>query len=231
MNNLITPEDKKYLRRVSNYLNSLGLKYGEIRIETEYGDLPDSFADTSHFDNNYHAQIPDGLIDILDKILNYIKEEGKWNDADVDTSYEYLYVEIDTVTKELIFRHEWNFYSQADTQGIEWNLSEESENESFVELMEQLEEEFGDANLEVRYDGSGDSGYLESTFESGEDVPADLEDWCYRMLESSFGGWEINEGSSGYFVVDLKNKSIYLSHTYNTEESDSRTLFELNFSE
>jgi hypothetical protein len=71
---------------------------------------------------------------------------------------------------------------------------------------------------------------LEATFEEGPAVPNDIENWCYNKLEQNFGGWEINEGSSGYFNFDFDNKELTLQHTDNVEISVQNTLYEENFS-
>jgi hypothetical protein len=83
--------------------------------------------------------------------------------------------------------------------------------------------------LRLEYNGGGDSGYIESKFDSGESVPADIEDWCYRVLEDMHGGWEINEGSNGSFNFDTVNKVITLEHTYNVERNASLVLFKESF--
>jgi hypothetical protein len=49
------------------------------------------------------------------------------------------------------------------------------------------------------------------------------------MLESDFGGWEINEGSQGYFEIDLDNKEITLNHTSNIDEQGRDTILEEDF--
>ena len=80
------------------------------------------------------------------------------------------------------------------------------------------------------YNGGGDSGYIESSFdENGDAVPAGIEDWCYQQLESHFGGWEINEGSDGAFIFDFNTSTVTLDHTYNTEEQQIDTLYEESF--
>ena len=81
----------------------------------------------------------------------------------------------------------------------------------------------------LEYNGGGDSGYIESQFGSGENVPANIEDFCYNALEDSHGGWEINEGSQGRFVFDKKNKIITLEHTYNEESNEKLNLFTSKF--
>ena len=84
--------------------------------------------------------------------------------------------------------------------------------------------------LTLKYNGSGDSGYIENSFdENGDDVPAGIEDWCYRALENNFGGWEINEGSDGEFIFDFNNSMVTLNHIMNTEETETDTLYEESF--
>ena len=87
-----------------------------------------------------------------------------------------------------------------------------------------------DGILTVTYNGSGDSGYLESSFEeNGSHVPAGIEDWCYGELSRNYGGWEINEGSDGNFIFDFNTKIVTLNHTENIEENASDTYFEQSF--
>jgi len=98
--------------------------------------------------------------------------------------------------------------------------------------------------IEVRFDGSGDSGQIESVhfydgngnsveptitlgdcsvvigqkFENGEwtnDIETQnlelieaVEEIVYALLEKKYSGWEINEGSYGEFVFDVKENKI-----------------------
>ena len=86
---VLTPEDKKYLRKVSNYLNSLGMQDGSLEIDV---DSPWDFdfredidwAYMTHFTNNYSAEIPSGLIPILQKIANYIEDNSLFNPDDTE---------------------------------------------------------------------------------------------------------------------------------------------------
>jgi hypothetical protein len=66
--------------------------------------------------------------------------------------------------------------------------------------------------LEVSYSGGGDDGYIE---DDGYDddgnqygLSNDLEEFLYSKLNSSFGGWEMNEGSSGKFIVQRETVGI-----------------------
>ena len=84
--------------------------------------------------------------------------------------------------------------------------------------------------LTLSYNGGGDSGYIESSFdETGDAVPSEIEDWCYAQLESNYGGWEINEGSDGRFIFNFNDSTIVLDHTYNTEETSEDTIYEESF--
>ena len=71
---VLTPEDKKYLRRVSNYLGSLGMRDGSIEFDIdspfdfEFNEI--KWEDVTHFANNYSAEVPEGLIPILQKITH-----------------------------------------------------------------------------------------------------------------------------------------------------------------
>ncbi len=82
---------------------------------------------------------------------------------------------------------------------------------------------------QLDYNGSGDSGYIESSFSNGGRVPANIEDWCYDVLERNYGGWEINEGSQGYFVFDTKNNIIELEHTYNELVEETEDILSVYF--
>jgi hypothetical protein len=235
---VLTPEDKKYLRKVSNYLNSLGMRDGSVEIDI---DSPWSFdfqdidwKYVTHFANNYSAEIPSGLIPILEKISNYVDEEGFFSpdDNEDDMNWARFDFDIDTKEQKISLNYWWSFYARGEGNSVEW---EDSEGE---EIFEEWEKDgvFQDLEipdngiLTVKYNGSGDSGYIENNFDETSDaVPASMEDWCYRELERHFGGWEINEGSDGEFVFNFDNMTITLNHTYNTEENSTDTLFEESF--
>jgi hypothetical protein len=237
---VLTPEDKKYLRKVSNYLNSLGMRDGSVEIDI---DSPWSFdfqdidwKYVTHFANNYSAEIPSGLIPILEKISNYVDEEGFFNpdDNEDDMNWARFDFDIDTKEQKISLNYWWSFYARGEGNSVEW---EDSEGE---EIFEEWEKDgvFQDLEipdngiLTVKYNGSGDSGYIENNFDETSDaVPASMEDWCYRELERHFGGWEINEGSDGEFVFNFDNMTITLNHTYNTEENSTDTLFEESFAD
>ena len=234
---ILTPEDKKYLRRISNYLNSIGMKDGNIEIDMDgqYGDLSSiNYMRLTHFSNNYSAEIPLGLNQIVEKIMNYIDSEGLYNEPNVDNiNYERLDIDIDTITKGISVNHSWSYYDRGDSNSIEFDSQEDleqfdnwrSDEFSLLEIPES-------GILTLKYNGSGDSGYIENDFdETGDHVPAGVEDWCYKALEDNYGGWEINEGSDGEFIFDFNNSMVTLNHTMNIESNDTDTIYEESFAE
>jgi len=238
MAEILTPEEKKYLNRTCNYLASMGMTEGTISIELDSDQYDLSHEDIDwkyiqHFENNYRADLPGGLRPILQKVMNHVIDEGVYESPDIDAmSYQSINIEIDCTRKELTVTHDYSYYSRYDGHSIEYDSDEDK-----ARFDKWMEEDLQDVEvpsegiLTLSYNGGGDSGYIESSFdETSDGVPASIEDWCYKQLEDHFGGWEINEGSDGRFIFNFNNSTVDLEHTFNTEENASNTLFEENFS-
>jgi len=229
--NILTPEEKKYLGKISRFLRSMGMTFGEILFEMDQYDNEISYNPRdfpTHFDNNYTAEIPDGLVPILKKIIDYVDDEGLHSELpdDGEIDYQRFEITIDSVKKEISLTHTYNFLTEGDSQGIEYDdMIEEWEEKGVFDDTSIPEDNY----LVLRYNGGGDSGYIESDFENGEPSPGVVEEWCYQQLEDNFGGWEINEGSQGKFEFDFNEKTVILSHTYNIEEYKNNTLWEEEF--
>jgi hypothetical protein len=235
---ILTPEDKKYLRGVSNYLRSFGMIDGSIEIDIDSGyDFDSSDIDwknMTHFSNNYRAEVPEGLVSILTKIMKYVDEKSLFKTPeDYDITYERIDFDIDTERQEISVNHWWSYYDTGDSSSVEWDgeqgkeLFEEWQGDGVFDELEIPD----NGILTIKYNGGGDSGFIENTFEEiGDQVPAVIVDWCYDELEDHFGGWEINEGSDGEFVFDFNNMTITLNHTYNIDETTSDTIYKEDFS-
>ena len=236
MKGILTPEEKQYLRRTANYLGSLGMRNGYIDIEMEQDDDRINSKDVNwrhvtKFENNYSADIPEGLKPILKKVLEYADSLDNLNNDFDDISHQRIEININGEDKEITVRHELYYYSRDNGNFIEYDSEEDVErfNRWIDEDLEDVEVP-DDGILKITYNGGGDSGYLESSFEpTGDAVPASIENWCYRELESHFGGWEINEGSDGFFIFNFNDSTVTLEHTYNTEENQTDTLYEESF--
>ena len=228
---ILTPEEKKYLGKISRYLGSLGMKYGDINFEMEPDDKEISYSDDdfpTHFDNNYTAEIPDGLVPILKRIIFYFDDADLyWNLPDGnEIDYQRFEITIDGVKKEISLTHIYSYFSEGDSTGHEYaDMIEEWEEKGVFDDVSIPE----DGYLTLNYNGGGDSGYIESDFENGEPAPGAVEEWCYQQLSDNFGGWEINEGSQGEFQFDFNEKTVILQHTYNTLVDESNTIWEEEF--
>jgi hypothetical protein len=230
--NILTPEEKNYIGKVSRYLRSMGMSYGEIQFEMEPDQevidySPNNFP--THFENNYNAEIPDGLVPILKKIIGYVDDDGLHSEVPNDGYIDYQRFDITIYVnekKEISLTHSYSYQTEGGSEGVEYDdMIEEWEEKGVFNDTEIPEDNY----LVLKYNGGGDSGYIESDFENGESVPTEVEEWCYQQLEINFGGWEINEGSQGEFQFDFNEKTVILSHTYNIEESKSNTLWEEEF--
>ena len=237
MKGILTPEEKQYLRRISNYLGSMGMQDGNIEIdmdnqeEFDYDNVDWDYI--THFTNNYNADIPSGLIPILQKIMMYCDNNNLIKEPDYDDmNYQRLEYDIDVDSKKISFTRWWSFYTRGEGSSVTW---EDEQGKSLFEHWEEsgvLEDLTipDDGILIVTYNGSGDSGYLESSFnETGDGVPAAIEDWCYRELSDNYSGWEINEGSDGQFIFNFHDMTIELVHTENIEDNASDTYYEESF--
>jgi hypothetical protein len=236
MSNLLTLEDKKYLQRICRYFGSMGMSHGSVEFDMEYGqfDKDDyNWNRITHFSNNYTAEIPDGLKEILKKVIDYVSDNDLISSPDVDgINWERIEIDIDCDGPTISVSHDYNYYEASDTESVTRSLEEDGDDENLMEVLDVLEndDEIDERVLRIDYNGSGDSGYLEDAFDNiGVDVPAQVQDYCYNILESNFGGWEINEGSQGYFEIDLDRKEITLYHTANLDETGRDTVFEEDF--
>lgn len=235
---LLDKTDKKKLRVTSKYIKSMGYREGIIDLRFYDDGLPDLSQEIPFqgktFSNHHDLEIPEFLHPVIDKVLEHCENDSdSWKrmiDAG-DLNYTFLEISIDATTETLTVRFYWGYYEEGDTDGTSWSYEVEEEKESIKPLFNALVEDDIDTSsvLILRYNGSGDSGYIENNFEDGQSVPRIIEDWCYSELESLHGGWEINEGSSGYFEFDMKNNTVELSHTYMTEVEKSDTIIEEYF--
>jgi hypothetical protein len=236
MENVLTQEELKYLERISRYLLSTNMKRAYINIEADPYDGGAQIDDIdweyiTHFDWQGRIDIPSGFIEILKKIFNYIDESGIYSEPDIDSlSYNEFIVIIDAEDKVLTITNDYRYYDVGGKSEVEFE-GDEVDMDSFREELNSNGIEIPeDGILTARYNGGGDSGSLDGSFdEINQQVPEPMEDFCYDKLSDNFGGWENNEGGEGYFMFNFNDDTVTLYHTENIEQNDSNTLFELEF--
>jgi hypothetical protein len=220
---ILNEKDKVLLGKLSNYLRASGMKNGLIDFSVEDDDI--NIDNVTNFSNNWSVEVPEWILPTIKKVIDFCKKRIEYLE---NYSYNTFEIDIDAVRKEITANQSWGYYELGDDQVTEWDMERDSEDITSLFDEIQTQGEISDF-LELRYDGSGDSGYIEDEFTDGTDVPPSVMDWCYRELENLHGGWEINEGSSGRFEFDLQNKKIILNHNYNEEQQDSVTFYETTF--
>ena len=193
MKGILTPEEKKYLQRTSNYLGSYGMTSGSISFEMDEYDSTlkvdeINFNRIKTFDNNYSVEVLPPLVKIIRKVIYHVDELNPELDyggaGDDDVTYQEYDFIIDTVHKDISVMHSYSYYGRGGEHSITFDSDDDKarfdrwmENEmSEIEVPE-------DGILRITFNGGGDSGYLESDFYPTNDaVPAAIEDWCYKNM-------------------------------------------------
>lgn len=231
MESFFTQEDMRLLNGMVNFLKSMKMNRGDIEVHQgddylNYTYDPDD--EYSHnFSNRWNVEVPQFFVPIIKKVMKVAADvyENYEPDIDGELNFHRIEFEIDINERQISVDFYGNYYGREEASGIEWSEDEDG----LSKVLEEIGEVTDDKTVELRYNGGGDSGYIESSFENGESVPAAVEDWCYRQLENHYGGWEINEGSDGNFVFEMEEKMCFLYHSYNTEETASQNLFREKF--
>jgi hypothetical protein len=233
MENILTPEELKYLERISRYLLSVGKKRAYINIEADPYDGGAEIDDINweyitHFDWQGRIDIPSGFIEILKKIFNYIDETGNYSEPDIESlSYNEFIVIVDAEDKVLTVTNDYRYYDEAGEEQTEIDDEPEIINDIRQSLGDSLPE---DGILTVTYSGGGDSGDLNGIFEeTGDIIPTNVEDFCYNILARYHGGFENNEGGQGRIIFNLNDDVITIEHTDNLEREETNTLFEVKY--
>ena len=145
--------------------------------------------------------------------------------------YNYEFV-IDSKNKKVSVFGNYSIYKVEDTQITEL-YAQDMDNEEFSNFFKKLREE-GDFELEVAFEGGGDSGWIHDTGETRKtdsyDVPESIMGIMYKMLED-YPGWEINEGSQGefYFESSKGEDKVSLRFNMNFEDTASELLYQFDY--
>lgn len=219
MNLELSPEERKTIKQFFVYTKSNGADTASIDANFEYGNL--TYIGNMYGDNGRLIPKFPPMEPIIEKIFDKVDTdnfEPEFYESDV----EFFNVDLifDADSKKIIV--ECN-YSTPD--------EEEAFDESEINDMDVFKEytDKGVSEIICSYNGGGDSGYVDGDMSvdgERENTPAFLEDMCYDAL-SGFGGWEINEGSQGNIVFNLRDKTITVNHAWNTEEHHRFRLLEM----
>ena len=154
--------------------------------------------------------IPSNFLGFLEGIIYDNIEKIRDESYSEVSDYYYVYLNIETTNKQLVFTSE--SYEMSETP------SEYSVPLSETEM--EIVRNSGVNQLAIDYSGYGDSGSIESSYvdENGDylDIPTQIEDILYRVLEDAYGGWEINDGSYG--TINIEDGEVSITHVWKEEE-------------
>jgi len=181
------------------------------QIDFYDGNIPE-YVDNHWFPKNGET-VKDNIFK-TDVILSELFEDGELHDKIFsDThfdSYSRVNVYINPDERKVWFDGAYQDY------GTE-------ESEASGSIPDDVLEKLGGVGIfTCTYSGGGDSGYIDENDEGrfdgvGGNMVAFYE-YAYKILQREYGGWEINEGSSGTITIDTIEKEYYIEHSWNTEE-------------
>lgn len=224
----LTPEEIKKLRIFAKYCQTFGAKNIEISGSVDYGSSElDYINDAIYLSQGAIKLYPEIKI-LLEKILTeaVLPEYLEFTDNLYEEVYGgiSLYFDFENRTIEAN-----GYYYDREEEGStdEFEVAEYADNTEKNQLFVLFTElkDAGYTSGEVSYSGGGDSGEINSDFDiigpNGKKRTLDLTtgefsflyDYLYDCLSSSFGGWEINEGSSGTFELSFVDYTITIHHT------------------
>ena len=231
----LTNRQKNDLRRFSLILNSLNMEDGVEYVYRHYDEWEGYEPEGPY----YRSQNVKGELDFIPGSIGPLFEEIKDN-FDTDLFYNDYYdnyngglqIFVNAEKKMLIVKYYYYTMINEDSR-IEKSFKDLSEmtnpwrsgereltkltNEDFLNEMKEI---YG-SYVEMSYDGSGDSGWIDDNVNSdkgGKKSTAQLEDIAYEALEMFHAGWEINEGSSGSMTFNFENQTFIIEHYTNIED-------------
>ena len=198
---------KKYFEALLVYMRNLGVDriWTEMTMDGSHMDYWDQEFQATKNGDYKKIGIPKQFIKLFDTLVE--KYGGEiWDGSQNEWDSEYYRVDINVSLSERKIIITSDIEEQtSEGSSHEYDVIEVPSVQSFLD-----ENEIDD--FEVSYSGGGDDGYIEDDGYDDEGnqyrLSDDLENYLYRQLNNSFGGWEINEGSSGKFIINRQTMEI-----------------------
>jgi hypothetical protein len=222
-NYLNEPQSKKVFKLLDRLIRSEGRKKLYQNIYYHSGcDLDWYFSPSTESGT---LDIPASIANFLENLYQKISEMDFIDDIECGEDNSSIDIMFDTKDKTLSVDIT-TYFIASDTRFI----SKKIEDPEMIEILQSWKTE-GRNEIKVDFSGGGDSGYIEDNGYSGDitqiRIPASFEDFMYDMLNSSFGGWENNEGGQGQFVILIDEKTIELNCGLNYEDPQGENAFEI----
>ena len=209
----LTPEQIKTLQLFSYYVQSHGA--GEITIDISLQDCNVEYIPDFGFGDNTR-------IDLYDSITELIEELSSLPDLYFDATcedYGNLLWNIDCKERKVkVTLYENSLSSNEITNSLPFDNIPSNLLEHLDDFINTLpNDEINEYT--IYFNGGGDSGYIDDFLtETNTPIPNHVSDILYELLNNTLGGWEINEGSQGKFILHLDEKVIDLYVEENISE-------------
>ena len=198
---------KIYFEALLVYMRNLGVDrvWTEMTMDGSRMDHWDEEIQATKNGDYKKIGLPKQFIKLFDTLVEKYGQEI-WDGSQNEWDSEYYRVDINVSLSERKIIITSDIQEQtSEGSSHEYDVIEVPSVQSFLD-----ENEIDD--FEVSYSGGGDDGYIEDDGYDDEGnqyrLSDDLENYLYRQLNNSFGGWEINEGSSGKFIINRQTMEI-----------------------
>lgn len=215
----LTNKEKRILQIFSMHIRS----HGSDKAKLEWYLGAEAVIDYPSYDwglekSSIRVEGYDAINELIESIVNKINIDSYIEYSTDDISGGAFYIMLDAKEKVLSFKL---YYSIMQNESSS-NVIDFEEFGDSIEPLKVMAQKYKSTTGTVDYEGSGDSGWVEDKIyinNKRELLPDGIEDVLYDNLESNFGGWEINEGSSGQFIFDFDNETVEWTHNQNYEEN------------
>lgn len=218
-------EEKKVLKKYSIILENFGINQSTFSTYYSYGGFE---YDDGGF-RVYH-ELEDSVpkIDLLTNIAKRILEELDAEDTyiDHDSKWQEIRVSIVPSIKSITVKI---YTTTTDTEYSEHVKTFERMTEHQIQGFEEMKLECNCSSDRIYFNGGGDSGYIESMTEKGNNINGNIEDLLYTMLGNVQSGWEIDEGSQGDFNMVYNQNIIVLNFGLNVDKNDDEVIETIPF--
>jgi hypothetical protein len=218
------PENKQLFKLLHFWLKSEGGEYISAEFYVNFGGDVDSSWFHPYVHGTFEPKVPEKLTNFFERLYEVVvNNESIWDNIDWDNNHN-IYVRYTVKNQSFSIEDR-----ESITNTRDYGNEKEITDEEMIEEITKWKSE-GIRTIKVDFDGGGDSGYInERGLGNGDievEMPASFSDFLYDMLESNYGGWEINEGSQGYFEIYTNDNLVQLSIGINEEDYEHHVLFE-----
>jgi len=242
----LTQQQINDLKKVSLVLNALNMEDSVCYNYRCYDSDWDTLDGPTYKGRNVSGELslPDSILDLFAEIRDnfdtsnfydgyYDNENGTLTFcimADrkvIDVTYDHYEMNTENTSLEKTFK-------ELASLSLPWHMRNDKPVNKILEnpdFINEMIDKYGDF-LQVRYDGGGDSGWLEAEITSSKDeesLDGRMEDLVYFLLELFHSGWEIDEGSSGSVTFHFDEQKVVIQHNMNYQEEHEEDYMTIEF--